>query len=71
MGFVPAVHFIDKERRALAVQLAPLTGHVNGLANFLDSGQHGVDGDEVAAGAIGDDKGQSCLARAGWAVEDE
>src|SRR5690606_33602477 len=71
LGLVPAVNFVDEQGGALAIQLAPLAGHVNRLANLLDPGQDGVDGDEVAARAVGDDHSQRRLARARRAIEDE
>ena len=50
-------------RRSWAVAMA--------CADVGDAGEHGVDGDEVGAGGVGDDARQGGLAGAGRAVEDD
>ena len=71
LGLVEAVDLVDEEDGFAAVQLAQLTGFINGLANVGDPGQDGVDGNKMGAGGVGDDGRECGFARAGRAVENQ
>ncbi len=71
LRLVEAVDFIHKEDRLLAVQPAALLRHRHGVADVLDPGQHGVDGDEMGGRGVGDDARQGGLAAAGRPPEDD
>ena len=71
LGLVEAVDFVHEEDRALAELPAALLRLRDRLPDVGDAGQHRVDGDEVAAGGVGDDARQRRLARARRPVEDD
>jgi hypothetical protein len=58
LGFVEAVDLVDKEDGAASVLTAQVLGGGDGLANVFDPGQHGINGNEVGAGGVGDNLGQ-------------
>jgi hypothetical protein len=71
LGLVETMHFIDEEDRALLVELGPLLRLGNRFADLLHSRKHGVEGNKVRRGGIGDHLGQRGLAGTGWAIKDQ
>ena len=65
MGLIEAVYLVHKKDRALAVQAAALLGLADGCPDVSHARQHGIEGDEMGPGGIGDDTGQSGLAGSG------
>ena len=71
LRLVPAVHLVHEQDSAAASLLGMPVGFLDRIAQVLDSGQHGVDGDEVRAGGVGDDPRQGGLSGSGRSVEDD
>jgi len=71
LGLVPAMHLIDKEDGAAAIEGALFLRLRRDLTQFLDPGQHGIDAHEPRAGGVGNDHSQRRLARARRPVEDD
>ena len=69
LSFIEAVNFVDEDDSALGgAGLALSLGH--DLFDFLDAGEDGAEGDELAAGEAGDDAGESGFA-ATWGAPEE
>ncbi len=71
LGLVEAMDLIDEKDGALAVHPLDFPGLGHHFLHVLLSGHSGVDLGELGAGGAGDDLGQSGLARARRAVEDD
>ena len=70
LRLVEAVHFVHEENGALAELAATLLRGGDGGADVGNTGQHGVNGDEIRPRSIGNNTRQSRLARARRPVED-
>ncbi len=71
LRFVKAMDFIHKERGALAVEPGAILRLGNRLTNLLDTREHGVEGNKVGLGCVGDHLRQRCFAGAGRPIEDQ
>ena len=71
LGLVPAVHLVDKQRRAPTVEVAVFLCRLDRLPQLFHPGQDRVHRDEVAPGGVGDDLREGRLSRARGAGEDE
>src|SRR6185295_18585527 len=70
LGFVEAMDFINEDDGAGPILPCPLRVRHDSF-NFLDTGKHGRELDELRLGEAGDDLGQRCLAGTGRAPKDE
>jgi hypothetical protein len=64
------VDFIHEKNRA-AAHPAQALGIRHHSLDFLDAGEHGAEGDELATGDVGDQMGERGLAHAGRSPEDD
>ena len=71
LGFVPAIHLVDKERRAPAIEVAVVLRNLYGFPELLHPGEHGVHGDEMALRGIGNHLREGGFPRARRPVEDQ
>ena len=66
---IEAMHFVDEHDGAPAVVAARLRAFDHHFLDFLDAGEHGAEGNEFGARALGDDSRESGFAAAGRSPE--
>src|SRR4029077_9603074 len=71
LRFVEAMNLVDEDDRASSGGAAEPFGLRHDVANFLDAGEHGAEGDKPRLGRVRNNPREGGFARARWSPEND